>query len=117
MEGLEGKVAIVTGGGGGIGRAICLRLAREGCIVGVFDIRGDVADESVRQVEAAGGIVEVPDGPSTSRLPATPVDFGSTPAEQRWMAPEHGQHGEEILRELGHDEGHIAQLRSRGILA
>jgi len=56
MEGLEGKVAIVTGGGGGIGRAICLRLAQEGCIVGVFDIRGDVADETVRQVEAAGGV-------------------------------------------------------------
>ena len=55
MEGLEGKTVIVTGGGGAIGRAICLRLAREGCIVGVFDIRGDEAEETVRQVGEAGG--------------------------------------------------------------
>ena len=68
------------------------------------------------QVEATGGIVEVPDGLTTSRLPASPVDFSGTPVEQRWMAPDHGQHGAEILRELGHAESRIADLRSRGIL-
>ena len=64
MEGLDGKTVIVTGGGGGIGRAICLRLAKEGCIVGVFDIRGDEAEETVRQVgDADGGAVcQVGDG-------------------------------------------------------
>ena len=68
------------------------------------------------QVEAAGGIVEVPDGPTTTRLPASPVDFAGTPSVQRWMAPEHGQHGAEILRDLGHDENRLADLRSRGII-
>ena len=68
------------------------------------------------QVEAAGGIVEVPDGPTTTRLPACPVDFDGTPTEQRWMAPAHGQHGAEILREIGHDEHDIARLRAEGIL-
>ena len=68
------------------------------------------------QVSAAGGIVEVPDGPTTSRLPATPVDFAGTPGEQRWMAPEHGQHGEEILRELGHEESQIEALRAAGVV-
>ena len=49
------------------------------------------------QVAAAGGFVEVPDGETTATLPATPVDFGGTPWAPRAMAPEHGQHTEEIL--------------------
>ena len=43
MRGLKGKTAIVTGGAGGIGSAICRRLAEEGCKVGVFDLRADAA--------------------------------------------------------------------------
>ena len=35
---LKGEVAIVTGGGFGIGEAVCLRLAGEGVAVGVSDI-------------------------------------------------------------------------------
>ncbi len=37
MKGLDGKVAIVTGAGGAIGRAIARRLGEAGCAVGVFD--------------------------------------------------------------------------------
>lgn len=37
MRGLTGEAAIVTGGAGGIGQAICRRLAEEGCRVGIFD--------------------------------------------------------------------------------
>jgi NAD(P)-dependent dehydrogenase (short-subunit alcohol dehydrogenase family) len=43
MRGLEGKVAIVTGGGHGIGRASAIRLADEGAHVVVVDIDGDAA--------------------------------------------------------------------------
>ena len=43
MRGLQGKTAIVTGGAGGIGSAICKRLAEEGVKVGVFDLRAEPA--------------------------------------------------------------------------
>ncbi|NKB49479.1 MAG: glucose 1-dehydrogenase [Alphaproteobacteria bacterium] len=55
MHGLEQKVAIVTGGGGAIGRAICRRFAEEGSIVGVFDINEEAARETAVQIDAAGG--------------------------------------------------------------
>jgi 2-hydroxycyclohexanecarboxyl-CoA dehydrogenase len=38
MRGLEGKVALVTGAAGGMGRQICKRLVEEGCRVAAFDI-------------------------------------------------------------------------------
>jgi NAD(P)-dependent dehydrogenase (short-subunit alcohol dehydrogenase family) len=55
---LDGKVAVVTGGGGtnSIGRAICLRYAREGARVAVLDINGEGAAKVADEVKAAGGI-------------------------------------------------------------
>ncbi len=49
------KIFMVTGGGGGIGRAICLRLASEGAAIAVLEKNDEAAAETVRQVEAAGG--------------------------------------------------------------
>src|SRR5438105_1868787 len=49
------------------------------------------------QFAAAGGLVEVPDGSSTTTMLATPVDFRGTPNTLRAMAPELGQHTDEVL--------------------
>ena len=54
MRGLDGKAAIVTGGGGGIGGAICRRLADAGTRVGVFDLDVAAADRTVAALAASG---------------------------------------------------------------
>ena len=51
---LEGKVAIVTGGAVGIGRATCTRFAAEGAAVGVLDLDGDAAGTAAEELRATG---------------------------------------------------------------
>ncbi|MGG1662310.1 SDR family NAD(P)-dependent oxidoreductase [Brevibacillus sp. NRS-1366] len=55
MARLEGKVAIVTGGGTGIGKTTALRFAKEGAKVIVTDINLDSASQTVAEIKEAGG--------------------------------------------------------------
>ena len=52
---LDGRVAVITASGSGMGRAAAVRMASEGAAVVVADIRGDAAAETVELCEAAGG--------------------------------------------------------------
>ncbi|WP_216893492.1 SDR family NAD(P)-dependent oxidoreductase [Nocardia alni] len=52
---LQGKTAVVTGAGSGVGAASALRFAAEGARVVCADIQGDAAQDTARQIENAGG--------------------------------------------------------------
>ena len=62
---LTGKVAMVTGGGGGIGRATCLTMAREGAAIAVADTDNALAEETAAAVRAAGAKAIVVSGDVT----------------------------------------------------
>jgi NAD(P)-dependent dehydrogenase (short-subunit alcohol dehydrogenase family) len=55
MQSFEGKVAVVTGGGSGIGRGIALTLARERMTVAVADLRAESARSVADEIAARGG--------------------------------------------------------------
>jgi 3-oxoacyl-[acyl-carrier protein] reductase len=55
MAKLDGKTAIVTGSGRGIGREVALKLASDGAAVVVNDLDHEPADETVEAIQASGG--------------------------------------------------------------
>jgi crotonobetainyl-CoA:carnitine CoA-transferase CaiB-like acyl-CoA transferase len=79
----------------------------------IQDLDQVVADPQLR---AAGGLVEVPDGASTTTMVATPVDFSGTPWSPRSMPPELGRDTDDVLAELGYDEAAVAELRAARVV-
>lgn len=80
---LEGKSALVTGAGSGIGRAVALAFAREGARVAVADITRESAQLTLSAIEAAGGAgvaiaCDVTDDAAVAAMVASSVNaFGS----------------------------------------
>jgi 3-oxoacyl-[acyl-carrier protein] reductase len=78
---LTGKVAVVTGGGQGIGEAICHRLAAAGARVGVFDLHAEQAQRVARAVNGVALVGDVVSETDINRaladlhLSAGPVDL------------------------------------------
>jgi NAD(P)-dependent dehydrogenase (short-subunit alcohol dehydrogenase family) len=55
---IVGRTAVVTGGGSGLGRSICLKLAADGHRVAVLDVNADGAEAVAAEIRVAGGVAE-----------------------------------------------------------
>lgn len=78
MNRLKGKIAVVTGSSSGIGKAMALRFAQEGATVVVAARRIDKCEETVAQIESAGGRAlalqtDIADEPQVDRLIAETI--------------------------------------------
>ncbi|RCK69147.1 SDR family NAD(P)-dependent oxidoreductase [Desertihabitans brevis] len=82
MAQLEEKVALVTGGGSGIGRAVSLDLARHGATVLVTDIATDAAERVAEEIRSAGG--------KASAATYDTTDAGAAEQVVRQAVQEHG---------------------------
>ena len=66
--------------------------------------------------QSAGAFVQVPGPDGTTPMVATPADFSGTPSQPQGLAPELGQHTEEVLLELGYDWDRIVALKENGAI-
>ena len=75
----------------------------------------DTVDDPI--CHSAGGFVDVPMVDADPvQMVATPADFFGTPWAPTGGAPEHGQHTEEVLLELGYDWDRIIELKDAGAI-
>lgn len=89
---LNGKVALITGAGRGIGKAIALRFASEGCRVAFTEIEiNDVVNQTVAEVEKAGREAGITDGIVCRAYQGNVADFAMAQANADAVIADFGQ--------------------------
>jgi len=107
MNRLQDRVAVVTGGGTGIGRAICLEFAREGARVAVISNVKPEADAVAEEVRALGrdGIAYVVDVTDAPRVKAVADEIQRTFGRTDVLVTSAGVMGERTFLTNTSDEG------------
>ena len=80
---MKDKVVVITGTGGGMGRAAAIRFAKEGAVIAGCDLNPETNNETKRLVEAAGGKMHA----------SAPVNLVDEEATKNWLA--------QVEKELG----------------
>lgn len=86
---LTGRTALVTGAGGGIGRACARRLAAEGARVLVVDMHGDAAEQVAKEIGGLAVVADLSHPGFAEELPDEPVDIVVNNAGFQHVAPIH----------------------------
>jgi NAD(P)-dependent dehydrogenase (short-subunit alcohol dehydrogenase family) len=97
VESFEGKLAVVTGGGSGIGRELVVQLAAAGCSVATCDVRADAADDTAARAGegAPAGVTVTGHG----------CDVADEPAVEKFAAEVAERHGADHVNLLVNNAG------------
>ena len=87
MNGLKDRVAVITGGADGIGRATAMRFAQEGAVVVIWDMNEEKGKQTVAEINAAGG--------KASFLKVNTSNFAEVDAASKKVVEQYGKY--EIL--------------------
>jgi NAD(P)-dependent dehydrogenase (short-subunit alcohol dehydrogenase family) len=109
----EKPIAVVTGGGSGIGRATCLQLASEGYDVRIFELSTDAAGETLKLVEQAGGTCAI-EAVDVSNTESVRTAFESLPRLDAMVNNAGIAHVGNVLDTLPEDLDRLYQINVRG---
>ena len=87
MNGLKDRVAVITGGADGIGRATAMRFAQEGAVVVIWDMNEEKGKQTAAEINAAGG--------KASFLKVNTSNFAEVEAASKKVVEQYGKY--EIL--------------------
>lgn len=87
MNGLKDRIAVVTGGADGIGRATAMRFAQEGAVVVIWDMNEEKGKQTTAEINAAGG--------KASFLKVNTSNFAEVEAASKKVVEQYGKY--EIL--------------------